>query len=636
MRMDLENTNETKIKNKSPKELFKNQLLVTCIFILAIVLITISGSFSMFSKTSSGNEYNVVQVGELKLSYVDLSEEGNVLNVVNGYPTSDEVGSAAVPYRFSVENTGTLKVDYTVKIIDDIDTINADGCLNKLMDTAYLRYKFDHQEPGILSDVKDTNENVYIVYTGHLQPFESTIHEIRIWVNENSPNSMLGKHYHAKVIIEIVQATGNDGTSRPTYKEQDLNGCDPVLGNNLIPVTIAMDGTVTKASIYGPWYNYANREWANAVVLEETAKEYQAGETISPDDIESYFVWIPRYKYKIFNDGNYTGVTSLNADAPQTIEIEFETKDTPISSGTKKDEWLSHPAFQAFNTNGFWVGKFETGYRGATTTAAAQVNGNDSSKVIIKPGKYSWRNVTLGNAFKASYEYLRDLDSHLIKNTEWGAVAYLQHSIYGSRRSVRVNNNSAYLTGYASLIEPTCGYNTDGASSACNLVGSSATYTLPYNTSVGYNASTTGNITGIYDMSGGAREFAMGYNVKATTVGASSGITTHYSNFFTSSEWDKYYDKYENASSSYTVYNNRILGDATGELGPFATITDPDTTARQRSSWYNDFARMPYAGSPWFLRGYQLNTGTGSGIFAFQGSNGGANTAYSFRIVLAP
>ena len=33
------------------------------------------------------------------------------------------------------------------------------------------------------------------------------------------------------------------------------------------------------------WYDYDNNRWANAVV------------TI--DGVESYFVWIPRYKYKI-------------------------------------------------------------------------------------------------------------------------------------------------------------------------------------------------------------------------------------------------------------------------------------------------------------------------------------------------
>ena len=31
----------------------------------------------------------------------------------------------------------------------------------------------------------------------------------------------------------------------------------------------------------------------------------------------------------------------------------------------------------------------------------------------------------MANAFNTSYNYKRDLDSHMMKNTEWGAGAYM-------------------------------------------------------------------------------------------------------------------------------------------------------------------------------------------------------------------
>ena len=70
---------------------------------------------------------------------------------------------------------------------------------------------------------------------------------------------------------------------------------------------------------------------------------------------------------------------------------------------------MTHPAFLAFDSNGFWVGKFESGYKEANSTGAAQINSSDSTKLQIKPDIYSWRNITLGNAFKVSYDYLRSL-----------------------------------------------------------------------------------------------------------------------------------------------------------------------------------------------------------------------------------
>ena len=338
------------------------------------------------------------------------------------------------------------------------------------------------------------------------------------------------------------------GTYKPVeYTESILNGTDPVLKDNLVPVTIASDGTVTKADLYQEWYNYGNKEWANAVILKDETTTYNENEVIPETAIESYFVWIPRYKYQIFDEGTYTGLTTKKTKE-QLINIVFENKDTTPSNGTTKDSWLTHPAFTSFDSNGFWVGKFETGYDGATSTATAQVNNVDTSKIIIKPNVYSWRSIIVGNIFKNSYDYQRKLDSHMMKNTEWGAVAYLQHSTYGSRASVRANNNSAYITGYAATEEPTLGYNNgtsiDGNRNESTTLGVDGTYTINYLNANSGVASTTGNKTGIYDMSGGAWEYVAGYTTGASTVGGSSGITSLYSNFFTDSTYTKYWDKY--------------------------------------------------------------------------------------------
>jgi len=438
-------------------------------------------------------------------------------------------------------------------------------------------------------------------------------------------NDAKNKTYSVKVRVEADQKTSD-------YYDPELKGCDPVLTNNLVPVNIADDGTVTKADMKKSWYKYSNQEWANAVVLEDKTINYNAGDTIPEENIRSYFVWIPRYKYKIFDEGNYSSLAGSASNKVQTIEVEFESKDIEISNGSTKDSWLSHPAFQAFDSNGFWVGKFESGYRGATSTAAAQQNNSDYSKLIIKPNVYSWRNITVGNAFKASYDYMRNEESHMMKNTEWGAVALLQHSKYGSRSSVRINNNASFLTGYAAVSEPTCGPTTNNASNDCNKMGTGEVLTQPYNTSTGYTASTTSNITGVYDMSGGTWEYVMGYNRQASSVGGSSGLTSIYGDFFSSTEWEKYYDSYSNTTE--TVYTGRILGDATGEMGPFFKVTAPNGTAYHNSGWYNDYGYFPTVAGPWFRRGGAWNDGSTSGIFTFY-YNAGGNTGISFRVVLA-
>ena len=295
-----------------------------------------------------------------------------------------------------------------------------------------------------------------------------------------------------------------------------------------------------------------------------------------------------------------------------------------------------------------WVGKFETGYKGATTTSEAQKNENNPNKIQIKPNVYSWRGIQVANTHLSSYNYKREMDSHMMKNTEWGAVAYLQHSKYGSREKVRINNNSSYITGYAAKNKPNCGYT--GANEDCNKYESvspfrDGIYTVNYKNSASQVASTTGNYSGIYDMSGGAWEYVMGvmlYMNGWPCSGRNSSLNSGFNGSYCytgGSKIDgvnfpnsKYYDVYSYLPSDY-VYNRRILGDATGEMGSFSNIN-----SRYISSWYEEDAWFVFTGNPWFIRGGGTGVagGVNSGVFAFGNEPGGTWAIGSFRIVLSP
>ena len=401
----------------------------------------------------------------------------------------------------------------------------------------------------------------------------------------------------------------------------------PNLGEGLVPVTIENDGTVKYADTAKKWYNYCDKRWANAVILEDNTS-YKAGDTIQESDIQSYFVWIPKYKYKLWNVDKASKTAheiEIVFDETNTTDVEGVSCKTPMTSGGSENcnngEYMTHPAFISMNTNGFWVGKYETGYKGATSASTSQINTNDTSKVIIKPNVYSWRGITVKNIFETSYNYKRNLDSHMMKNTEWGAVAYLSHSGFGTNKKLNVNNNSSFKTGYSSL---------SNISQQTNpgTYGDGSTYNDAYNTDTGYLASTSGNISGIYDMSGGAWEYMAGYI--SGKLGSSGFNTTTISNYDS-----KYFDVY-NASSAVSTYQYRILGDATGEMGPFKLFSDGDNSSRYHSSWYNSLSNFAESSNPWFIRGGLYNNGILSESFFFNRYIGGNNADGTFRIVLTP
>lgn len=410
----------------------------------------------------------------------------------------------------------------------------------------------------------------------------------------------------------------SDSCISTLYKEDILNGADPVLKTGMVAITIDNDGTARKADLSSRWYRYSDKKWANAVILKESSRsKYEnasAGDIINENDIRAYFVWIPRYKYKLWYVESSS--SALDTSKVHMIDVVFEGSSTTKSTGSANGNYLTHPSFTfvTSNLNGIWVGKFETGYNGATSTVNAQSNTEDISKIIIKPTTinaniYAWRGISLSNAFNTSLHMNQTNnifalgstgDARLMKNTDWGAVLYLAHSNYGINSSIRDNNNSSYLTGCGRL-ETTTGY----VSTCQNMYGTVSTYPQ----------STTGNITGIFDMAGGSFEFVMGYNTGATTAYGSSGFTS--STF----PYSKYIDSY-----SGTSYTSRILGDATGEIGPFNSSV---------GSWYNNRANFISSSSPWFLRGGSFTNDNSSTAFDFDSATGGASNDTTFRIVIS-
>jgi hypothetical protein len=202
----------------------------------------------------------------------------------------------------------------------------------------------------------------------------------------------------------------------------------------------------------------------------------------------------------------------------------------------------------------------------------------------------------------------------MMKNTEWGAVAYLSHSEYGINTEVYINNNSSYLTGYGS----------NGAQNDFpGTYGSDSSLTQAYNTTLGYKASTTGNISGIYDMSGGAWEYMASY--------LSGNIGSSDFEDITNSAYLKYLDVY--TSSSFT---GRILGDATGEMAPFSTYKSESGNSYTANKWYASLSHFVSNISPWFARGGDYNNGVLAGQFYFSSSTGDIYGFPTYRIILSP
>ena len=262
----------------------------------------------------------------------------------------------------------------------------------------------------------------------------------------------------------------------------------------------------------------------------------------------------------------------------------------------------THPAFCLGTKNndgscngtelrGIWVGKFEVSsdtecevYNGYSSIG----NGCDLITInpLIKPGVTSWRGAFLSTFYNSIKRMnttygITNGDTHMIKNMEWGAVAYLKQSQFGlGLTDVAINDTQRNTV-----------FNTGGG------VGNA------YKTNIAQ--STTGNIYGIYDMTGGAYEFTMG------NAANSSQEFENADALFTTNPEEQYYDKYSYNSDGYVMKVGK-LGDATKEV---LKTLPTDGTNRRNASWDNYGVWFPSAGNAnWFSLASLMETNRTSGV----------------------
>ena len=628
----------------------KKILIITMIFGLIIAII--GGTLAYWNWQST----------EAQKTVVNFTIEGDFSCAADG---GGDITSGSINLIPTEVNDNTT-ANYIKREVKVMPTITKDG------KTIYMDLWLDIK--SITSGLSNSDNLMYILNTSGTDKDTGVItsgnfggldnnNRIKLFTDKDYSNTTTETYY---LWIWLDAKETSSGTMNQLFR-LSLNGScvdqkeepnAPMLDDGMIPVVFdTSSGTVVKtvSSTDSAWYNYSNQEWANAVLVKESGTQTRAyykanpGVEINQSDILAYYVWIPRYKYQIWD--------LSNSASEQTIDIIFEDKNS-ISTGTQVGEYITHPAFWCDNDSdgvreegeelsGIWVGKFETTGSASSPTILPDVSSLRNQKVSVQ---FTTAQLLGGT----TYGIISNTDSHMMKNSEWGAAAYLSHSKYGVNREVYINNSSKYYTGRSggnvSGKTPINKTYTDQSSTMPN--NSSGFYTwdgylLNYNTNTKSStrdltkiASTTGNITGIYDMSGGAWEYVMG--VFANSDGQLwSGYSTSMNSGFTGlvgSAGDqytgvdfpesKYYDVYK-ASSGTTI---SALTACDGGICYGHGLSEV-----QR--WYRDSGSFVDASRPWFCRGgtqYSSSLNPISGAFSFSNFYGGGSNEYdfSFRTVL--
>lgn len=408
--------------------------------------------------------------------------------------------------------------------------------------------------------------------------------------------------------IEIVWIDNeNNVIDKPN--EPILDGMNPVVYDTKI------SNFVTTNKQDNNWYNYNSKKWANAV-----------------DENGSLFVWVPRYAYKIvyYSNSYYNNVIGYMDSRGLLKENDDGTLTRILNNnvGLKStgNHYIVHPAFMNDNGSGYmnggwdsdlsgiWIAKFETSMEvngehvETNNHSIGDVLISDEVKAVSKPGVSSWRNISAGNSYYNAYNYNRERESHLMKNSEWGAIAYLAYSNYGTEsKGVSLNNSQGYITGNNNTISEIYNYKTKQTSN--------------------------GNNTGIYDLVGSAWEYVAGYIDNGFARLQKNGSylyegkrSNKYKTIYANHESDEGNKKINKIYANNNYLMNVLLrGDG---------IVETSLNGYGSTSWNTNSAYFPQQDVPFIIRGGDYASKTSSGLFAFNCTSGSSNSTEGYRIVL--
>ena len=605
----------------------KQHKLILIIFIIGIILIVTGTTYSFYKIKLEGQKQHIVSTDVISFTYKESEDK---ISITNMNPTSDTEGKKNNYFEFKVSSK--LKENMNIKYIVSLSKIDIENSFEDNDIKMYLTDGNDNEliSPTIISLLEENNKikDSKIIYANtfaYNEQEQTHTYRIRIWLKENVDMSKYTKVVETETgtNVSLEQKTYKFKINVNTIENLDTSGANkPVLASNMIPVYYDETEEVWKKANKdnndktNPWYSYNSTGeykgmWANAVTVKEANRQTYLnatpGTTISMDDITTMWVWIPRFN--AVTPSNYNGGTK---DNPGAIDVTFvKQNEVAVDAFIFGDKELS----------GFWYGKFETSHSTLTTSTTNNNLGctnetcNNANGIVIKPNVTSLRSNNVSNFFFASRSMEQpnnsfgfvstEVDTHMSKNNEWGAVAYLTQSIYGrcsnstTCTEVGINNNSNYKTGYGAP------------------AGSDKTVTKgTYNTTLGKDASTTGTIYGIYDMSGGASESVMG--VLADPNGAPmsgygsannsgfNGLLSNYSNYTSGVDFpdSKYYNLYTDSSYIGT------------------------------RKWYSDYCYFADSEYPWLERGGYYYNSISAGLFYYYRYNGESLNNLSSRFVI--
>lgn len=186
------------------REIIKNTVYITLILLLAIV-----STYYIYNRFQENRN---IDFNSESLDVTYHEETGDKLAITKVTPVTDSVGLSSKSYNISIKNNLTEKVDYKIRVLDDLDTIKEDGCGDYLIPKEDIRISIKlNKNDNKVYNLVDLEKGVLL--DSKVKALDTDEVAIRVWIKQDSTLPMGAKmHYHGT--IQVIEENSSVAINR--------------------------------------------------------------------------------------------------------------------------------------------------------------------------------------------------------------------------------------------------------------------------------------------------------------------------------------------------------------------------------------------------------------------------------------
>ena len=197
--------------NGALNKLIKRHAVLTILSVIAVIIIAGGTSYALFMTSHDNTRDQVIDIGTFDMT---LSSSTGQIIIRDIYPSVESSVGSESTYSFTLTNTGTYKISYSIYLKDVTSSFLSvsenQSTYSKYTQInpdyyRYIDYKLDNRTAtNLWTSYNSTTEKISLL-TGTINAGAAETHNIKFWLDSSCPNDINGQ----MIVLNITA----DGTA---------------------------------------------------------------------------------------------------------------------------------------------------------------------------------------------------------------------------------------------------------------------------------------------------------------------------------------------------------------------------------------------------------------------------------------